>query len=103
MSHTLNHPSATVGKRPTGKHPNVPQDQNAGKKAPISWAEKVKVNNAATRFTLEPLPRPPTGHQLVIPEEVQLLRSTVRGPRARTMVVWREAPDSATMDPKVPI
>uniref|UniRef100_A0A6N2N5H3 DUF4283 domain-containing protein n=1 Tax=Salix viminalis TaxID=40686 RepID=A0A6N2N5H3_SALVM len=141
MSHTLNHPSATVGKRPTGKHPNVPQDQNAGKKAPISWAEKVKVNNAATRFTLEPLPRPPTGHQLVIPEEVmensdqwerclvgffpgykfpyhaiksmamrvwkdsgleavQLLGSTVRGPRARTMVVWREAPDSATMDPK---
>ncbi|KAJ6678181.1 hypothetical protein OIU85_008741 [Salix viminalis] len=103
MSHTHNHTSVNVGKRPTGKHPNIPQDQNAGRKAPISWAEKVKVTNAATTFTLEPLPRPPTGHQLVIPEEVQNLGCTDRGSRARAMVVWRETPNSPAMEPKVPI
>ncbi|KAJ6295842.1 hypothetical protein OIU78_023799 [Salix suchowensis] len=45
------------------------QGQHNGRKAPVSWAEKVKVTNANSRFTLEPLSRPPPGQQLVIPEE----------------------------------
>ncbi|KAJ6287617.1 hypothetical protein OIU78_001704 [Salix suchowensis] len=49
--------------------PNTQQGQNNGRKAPSSWAEKVKVTNANTRFTLESLPRHPTDQQMVIPEE----------------------------------
>ncbi|KAJ6416088.1 hypothetical protein OIU84_004816 [Salix udensis] len=45
------------------------QGQLNGRKTPISWAEKVKVTNANSRFSLEPLARPPPGEQLVIPEE----------------------------------
>ncbi|KAF9671283.1 hypothetical protein SADUNF_Sadunf12G0031300 [Salix dunnii] len=48
-----------------GKHlPHPPQRQNAGRKAPTSWAEKVKVTNATTWFTLEPMSRPIASHQL---------------------------------------
>ncbi|KAG5224255.1 Exo endo phos domain-containing protein [Salix suchowensis] len=45
------------------------QGQLNGRKTPVSWAEKVKVTNANSRFSLEPLARPPPGEQLVIPEE----------------------------------
>ncbi|KAJ6749810.1 hypothetical protein OIU85_000443 [Salix viminalis] len=45
------------------------QGQLNGRKSPVSWAEKVKVTNANSRFSLEPLARPPPGEQLVIPEE----------------------------------
>ena len=37
-----------------------------------SWANKVRVSDSSTRFTLEPLSRQPLGHRLVISEEMLL-------------------------------
>ncbi|KAJ6991656.1 hypothetical protein NC653_019736 [Populus alba x Populus x berolinensis] len=38
--------------------------------ATSSWANRVRVSDSSTRFTLEPIPRQPIGHRLVISEEV---------------------------------
>jgi len=38
--------------------------------AQTSWANKVRVSDSSTRFTLEPLSRQPLGHRLVISEEM---------------------------------
>ncbi|KAH8481366.1 hypothetical protein H0E87_029015, partial [Populus deltoides] len=37
-----------------------------------SWANKVRVSDSSTRFTLEPLSRQPIGHRLVISEDMLL-------------------------------
>ncbi|KAJ6739790.1 hypothetical protein OIU79_000026, partial [Salix purpurea] len=54
----------------TGTQPKTPPNQGDNKKITSSWADKVKVTNADTRYSLEPMPRLPVGQQLVIPEEV---------------------------------
>ncbi|KAJ6743016.1 ZINC KNUCKLE CX2CX4HX4C-RELATED [Salix viminalis] len=66
-----NSPTLRVEKpKATGQQKlNNQQGQNNGRKPQSSWAEKVKVTNANTRFTLESLPRHPPDQQMVIPEE----------------------------------
>lgn len=54
----------------TGTQPKTPPNQGDNKKITSSWADKVKVTNADTRYSLEPMPRLPVGQQLVIPEDV---------------------------------
>ncbi|KAJ6419676.1 hypothetical protein OIU84_029740 [Salix udensis] len=54
----------------TGTLPKTPPNQGDNKKTTSSWADKVKVTNADTRYSLEPIPRLPVGQQLVIPEDV---------------------------------
>ncbi|KAJ6670209.1 GLYCINE-RICH CELL WALL STRUCTURAL PROTEIN 1.8-LIKE [Salix viminalis] len=49
----------TNTKKPHNNPPKKPQPSSSG-----SWAEKVRISDAATRFTLEPLPRLPEGHRL---------------------------------------
>ncbi|KAJ6974534.1 hypothetical protein NC653_030589 [Populus alba x Populus x berolinensis] len=40
-----------------------------------SWADRVRVSDASTRFTLEPLPRQPLGHNLKISEDILMENS----------------------------
>lgn len=41
-----------------------------------SWADRVRVSDSSTRFTLEPLPRQPLGHSLKITEDMLTENST---------------------------
>ncbi|KAJ6711620.1 hypothetical protein OIU79_007956 [Salix purpurea] len=63
-TNVANPPQRNEQRKATGQ-----QGQLNGRKTPVSWAEKVKVTNANSRFSLEPLARPPPGEQLVLPEE----------------------------------
>ncbi|KAG5230024.1 DUF4283 domain-containing protein [Salix suchowensis] len=55
-----------TNKKPHTNQPKKPQPSSG------SWAEKVKITNAAARFTLEPLPRLPDGHRLRFTEDMLL-------------------------------
>lgn len=54
----------------------MPKTPTAGRSSQTatdnSWANKVRVSDSSTRFTLEPLSRQPVGHRLVISEEMLL-------------------------------
>ncbi|KAJ6422489.1 hypothetical protein OIU84_027449 [Salix udensis] len=64
---TRSHPQQT---QPMGNLPKAATNQGDSRKAPSSWADKVKVTNANTRYSLDPMPRLPMGQQLIIPEDV---------------------------------
>jgi hypothetical protein len=40
-----------------------------------SWADRVRVSDSSTRFTLDPLPRQPVGHSLKVTEEILMENS----------------------------
>ncbi|KAG5223805.1 disease resistance protein [Salix suchowensis] len=64
---TRSHPQQT---QPMGNLPKAATNQGDSRKGPSSWADKVKVTNANTRYSLDPMPRLPMGQQLIIPEDV---------------------------------
>lgn len=41
-----------------------------------SWADRVRVSDSSTRFTLDPLPRQPIGHSLKVTEEILMENSS---------------------------
>ncbi|KAB5521809.1 hypothetical protein DKX38_026128 [Salix brachista] len=55
----------TNTKKPHNNPPKKPQPSSSG-----SWAEKVRISDAAARFTLEPLPRLLEGHRLRFTEDM---------------------------------
>ncbi|KAJ6925337.1 hypothetical protein NC651_009875 [Populus alba x Populus x berolinensis] len=57
-------PVLTKPKQPT-KKPTASTSQT-------SWADRVRVSDSSTRFTLDPLPRQPVGHCLKISEQILL-------------------------------
>lgn len=52
-------------------HVHKPQPSDAQN----SWADRVRVFDSSTRFTLEPLPRQPIGHNLKVTKEILLENS----------------------------
>ncbi|KAF9682500.1 hypothetical protein SADUNF_Sadunf05G0115300 [Salix dunnii] len=72
MSHLKSLTFINEQHKATGQHkPSTHKGQNNGQKAPLSWAEKVKVTNANIRFTLKPLLRHPPDQKLILEEAME--------------------------------
>ncbi|KAJ6887634.1 hypothetical protein NC652_028790 [Populus alba x Populus x berolinensis] len=62
--------------KPHVPHPNILKTNQAAHKKPVpgqsSWADRVRISDSTTRFTLEQLPRQPAGQSLKITDDMLL-------------------------------
>nr|TKS06526.1 hypothetical protein D5086_0000121640 [Populus alba] len=56
----------------TAKQPTTTTSKPPPTTTQTSWADRVRISDSSTRFTLENLPRQPTGHRLQVSEDMLL-------------------------------